>query len=304
MKRLIKPTAVNGIIHPPASKSLAQRAIAVASLALGQSKILHPGNSDDVLAAIRVCRTLGSEIQQLPNSLIINGGINEPHEPLDCGEAGLGIRMFSLIAATLDKPVILTGRGTLTKRPMSSIEQSIVAMGAKCKTNNGYVPITVCGPLPGGTAKVDGSLSSQVLTGMLLAAPLAKSELIIQVSNLKSKPYIDLTIDVMKRFGVEVENDNYKTFGIKPESEYSPAEIVVEGDWSGAAFMLVAGAIAGKVRVENISLSSKQADRAIVDALKLAGASISSGKNSIEVKTNELKGFIFDATDCPDLFPR
>ncbi len=303
MKRLLKPSVVNGIAEAPPSKSVAQRVIAVASLARGHSEVLYPGTSDDVKATIRVCKALGTQIHQLPGRLVIDGGISAPYQPLDCGESGLGIRMFSSIAATLDKPVILTGRGTLTKRPMYIVERSVMAIGAKCKTNNGYIPITVTGPAKGGVAKVDGSLSSQVLTGMLIAAPKAKSDITLRVSNLKSKPYIDLTIDVMKTFGVEVENIDYKIFSIKSGTEYMPANYIVEGDWSGAAFLLVAGAIAGKVRVDNISLSSKQADKAVLHALDMAGATISTNENSVEVAKNKLKCFNFDATNCPDLFP-
>jgi len=303
MRKSVKPSAVSGNLRAPASKSVAQRAIAVAAIAQGQSVVHYPGSSDDVVSAIRVCRALGADIEQQPDKLIINGGISEPSQNLDCGEAGLGIRMFSPIAATLSKPVTLTGRGTLTQRPMSIIEQAVKAMGADCKTNNGYLPVTVTGPIKGGVAKVDGSLSSQVLTGMLIAAPKAKSDLTIDVNNLQSKPYIELTIEVMKAFGVDVENEDYQCFRVKSGVEYKPAELSVEGDWSGAAFLLVAGAIASKIRVENISTSSKQADRAIMDALEKAGANITSGDNFVEISKNDLKCFNFDATDCPDLFP-
>ncbi len=303
MRKSVKPSAVSGKLRAPASKSVAQRAIAVAAITKGQSVVHYHGSSDDVVSAIRVCRTLGADIEQQPDKLIINGGISQPLQKLDCGEAGLGIRMFSPIAATLSRPVTLTGRGTLTQRPMNIIEQSVKAMGADCKTNNGYLPVTVTGPIMGGTANVDGSISSQVLTGMLIATPKAKSDLTIEVHNLQSKPYINLTIEVMKAFGVEVENDNYHRFSVMPGSEYKPAELIVEGDWSGAAFLLAAGAIAGKVRVDNILLSSKQADRAIMDALDMAGASILTGDNFVEISKSELKCFNFDATDCPDLFP-
>jgi 3-phosphoshikimate 1-carboxyvinyltransferase len=303
MKRLVKPSAVSGSVIAPASKSVAQRAIALASMAKGRSEVNFPGSSDDVIAAIGVCRSLGADIQELSDRLIITGGISQPNQPLNCGESGLGIRMFSCIAATLQQPVILNGGGTLAKRPMGIVEQSIKALGAECKTQNGFVPITVKGPIKGGTAKVDGSLSSQVLTGMLMAAPLAKADTTILVENLQSKPYIDLTIDTMKAFGVEVDNVDYKEFHIKGNQTYSPTTFNVEGDWSGAAFMLVAGAIAGKVRVDNLLPMSKQADRAIIQALMWAGAKISIQDNFIEVNKHELNAFHFNATQCPDLFP-
>jgi 3-phosphoshikimate 1-carboxyvinyltransferase len=303
MKKLVKPSPVNGSLIAPASKSIAQRAIALASMAKGRSEVIFPGSSDDVVAAIGVCRDLGADIQELGDRLIITGGISQPEKLLNCGESGLGIRMFSCIAATLDQPVSLNGHSTLAKRPMGIVEQSIKSLGADCKTQNGFVPITVKGPIKGGIAKVDGSLSSQVLTGMLMAAPLAKTDTAILVDNLQSKPYIDLTIDTMKAFGIEVDNVNYKEFRIKGNQLYLPANFTVEGDWSGAAFMLVAGAIAGKVRIENLLPMSKQADRAIIQVLMWAGAKISIQENFIETSKHELNAFHFDATQCPDLFP-
>jgi 3-phosphoshikimate 1-carboxyvinyltransferase len=303
MRKLVRPSEVSGSIQAPASKSVAQRAIALALLAEGESEIGKPGNSADVLAAIKVCRELGAEIQELPDRLLIRGGIKAPLNPLNCGESGLSIRMFSSIAATLNQPVVLTGNGSLTKRPMVIVEQSIKSLGANCVTNNGFIPITVKGPIEGGIAKIDGSLSSQVLSGMIMAAPLAKVDTCIQVKNLQSKPYIDLTIETMKLFGIEVYNEDYREFRIKCNQLYHPTKLTVEGDWSGAAFMLVAGAIAGKVRVENLHPMSKQADRAIIEALMWAGAKISIQENFIEVTRNELNAFHFDATQCPDLFP-
>ena len=303
MKKLVKPSPVSGSVIAPASKSVAQRAIAIASLAKGQSIILGSGASDDVLAAIEVCRGLGANIAKKDDELIIIGGITAPSQPLSCGESGLGIRMFSAIAATLNQPVTLTGHGTLTNRPMDIVEMSIKALGADCNTNNGFIPITVQGPIKGGVAKVDGSLSSQVLTGMLIAAPLAQADTTIQVDNLQSKPYIDLTIEVMKAFGVELINNNYKSFKVKVGQTYQPRTYAVEGDWSGAAFLLVAGAIAGNVTVENLLPGSKQADRAIIEALIWAGARISIQDKSITLSKHELNPFHFDATHCPDLFP-
>ncbi len=303
MKRLVRPSQVKGTLAAPASKSLAQRAIALASLAKGKSEVLHPGKSDDVLAAIDVCKTLGAKIRIDDDKLLIEGGIKAPVKPLQCGESGLGIRMFSSIAATLNQPVMLTGNGSITKRPMKIVEESIKALGASCSTQNGFIPITVQGPLKGGVAKINGSLSSQVLTGMLMATPFANANTTILVENLQSKPYIDLTIQTMKAFGVEVDNLDYKEFHIKGKQMYSPTFYSVEGDWSGAAFLLVAGAIAGEVGVSNLNPMSKQADRAIVEALMWAGAKISIQDNLVVAGKGELNAFHFDATHCPDLFP-
>jgi len=186
---------------------------------------------------------------------------------------------------------------------MSVIEQAYAQLGVTATTANGLLPITVTGPIVGGEARIDGSLGSQVLSGMLIASVFAQNETTIHVDNLQSKHYIDITIDVMKQFGVDVNNDDYQRFIIPAGQTYKPATVNVEGDWSGAAFMLAAGAIAGKVAVENVSPRSKQPDMAIINALMWIGANVSIRENSVEVSHNELQSFHFDATHCPDLFP-
>jgi len=312
-------------------------------MAEGRSVILSPGSSDDVLAAVNVVRQLGARVERWPlkspppgktdagkgsagersrtgergtgtvkatglerqaeEGLVIDGGLQQPEGVLDCGEAGLSVRMFSAVAALFDRPVTLTGRGSLLKRPMVVIEESLRAMGVECTTVNGCLPVTVSGPLPGGKALIDGSFSSQVLTGILIASPYAASDVTLLVNNLKSRPYIDMTLMVMELFGVEVENRGYSEFIIRHGQRYLPREYRVEGDWSGAAFLLVAGAIGGSVTVENLDTSSPQADRAIVDALGRAGANVATGTGEVTVSHGNLKAFEFDATDCPDLFP-
>ena len=303
MKRYIKPSKVNGTIVASPSKSVAQRAIAIASMAIGQSEIISAGNSDDVLAAISVCKELGAKIEVKSDSLIITGGLSIPKAQLNLGESGLSVRMFSAIAATLDGEVILTGHGSLLNRPMNIVESSLSPLCDYCITNNGKLPIVVKGPFKGGEVSVDGSISSQVLTGILIASPYAQKDVIINVDNLQSRPYIDITIRMMKYFGVDVENQNYQVFKIKSGQRYQPKTYTVEGDWSGAAFLLVAGAIAGKVKVDNLQLNSSQADKAIINALIYAGAKVSMNDNHIEVTKHHLNGFHFDATHCPDLFP-
>ena len=303
MKKKVGPSAIRGKLQAPPSKSYAQRAIAVAAMAAGPSEILSPGSSDDVNAAVNVARQLGAKVEEYAGNLRISGGISVPGEPLDCGEAGLSIRMFSSVASVFHDPVTLSGRGSLLKRPMSVVEESLRAIGVECSTNNGYLPLTVRGPIRGGVAEIDGSFSSQVLTGMLIASPYAQNDVTLLVNNLKSRPYIDITLAVMADFGAEAENRGYSEFFVRAGQKYRPARYMVEGDWSGAAFLLVAGAVGGEVTVENIDMASPQADRAIVDALKMSGADVSVRGQEISVRKAPLKAFDFDATDCPDLFP-
>ncbi len=299
----LHPSKVDGNMQAPASKSVAQRAIAIAALAKGKSVIRQTGHSDDVKAAANVCHALNCEVEFHPSETIINGGIKQPLKPLDCGESGLGFRMFSGIAATLSKEVILTGRGSLTQRPMNMIGESLRAAGVYCHTESGFLPVKIKGPLPGGEVFIDGSVSSQVLTGLLIAAPYALRDTVFQVHDLKSKPYVDITIHMMKDFGVEVENNHYQTFKISAGQKYTPRNYTVEGDWSGAAFLLVAGAMAGNVTVENLHHRSFQADRAVLEALQKANADLHISPQSISIRRSELIAFDFDATHCPDLFP-
>jgi 3-phosphoshikimate 1-carboxyvinyltransferase len=303
MKKKIRPSKVNGRIQAPPSKSFAQRAIAVAALAEGKSEILFAGTSEDVMASIKVARQLGATAGISGNSLYIQGGISPPQEALDCGEAGLSIRMFSSVAAVLSSTVTLNGRGSLLSRPMDVVEESLRAMGVECTSRNGYLPLTVRGPIKGGKVEIDGSFSSQVLTGMLIAAPYARQDMEIVVNNLKSRPYIDITMAVMKDFGAGVDNHDYERFIIRSGQRYHASRYRVEGDWSAAAFLLVAGAIGGQVQVENLNAHSPQADKAILDALRSSGAIVSVDEKSVTAVKGDLRSFEFDATHCPDLFP-
>jgi 3-phosphoshikimate 1-carboxyvinyltransferase len=303
MIKQVSSRTISGVLRAPASKSVAQRAIAIAAMASGTSRIINAGDSDDVMAAIRVCRALGVDVQRSGDVLTIKGGISEGDKILDCGESGLGIRMFSAIAASRKDTITLTGIGSLTTRPMAMIEKSLKAAGARCESKGGFVPIKVKGPLKGGVAEIDGSISSQVLTGLLIAAPYANSRTVFNVTNLRSRPYIDITTRLMNDFGVNVINENYETFTIEAPQQYISRDYNIEGDWSGAAFLLVAAALGGEVTVENLDVESAQADRAILQALWDCGAKIVAGNDFVQVKKAQLKAFSFDATHCPDLFP-
>ena len=199
---------------------------------------------------------------------------------------------------------------------MDFFDEIFPKLGITIRSNNGRLPIQIQGPLQPKDIFIDGSLSSQFLTGLLIAfAKAAMTPVTIQVSDLKSKPYIDLTIAMMKDFGYKVEHDDYKRFFIQPqpqqgpvtfhEDPWIPLRVVVEGDWSGAAFLLVGGAINGNISVTGLNLSSAQADRAILQALAMAGVNHSIMNTEVNVLSSQVWGkpFHFNATDCPDLFP-
>ncbi len=303
MKKSIWPSAVKGSIIAPPSKSAAQRAIAIASIANGMSEIVKPGTSDDVLSLILVCRSLGADLSFSGNSLFVRGGFRPAHQTLNCGESGLCLRMFAGIVSLFDTTISITGSGTLLHRPLSPIQKALESMGVTYETNSGKLPIIIRGPIRGKTLHIDASETSQILSGILIASVLANSDIEIRVSKPKSKPYIDLTIEIMEHFGVTVEREGYDALVIKNEQSYKATNYTVEGDWSGSAFILVAGAVNGAVSVHNLKTDSKQADRRILDALILAGAKVHIKEDVVLTEKTQLHSFNFDATDCPDLFP-
>ena len=144
---------------------------------------------------------------------------------LNCGESGLAIRMFSPIAALYPVEITMSGANSLKKRPMSMIEEALIQFGVKCRTSCGFLPLTIHGPLKGGKCEIDGSVSSQLLTGLLMALPLASKDSEIKVKNLKSKPYIDMTIQILKSFGIIIENDDYNVFRIKGNQKFIPRSL-------------------------------------------------------------------------------
>ena len=303
MKQTIEPQKFYKIIKAPASKSAMQRAVAMAVLSKSKTILTNPSYCNDSLAVLKIAENLGFEI--IKNSEVVTIIFkNKPiNNKINCGESGLGVRMFSPILAFFDENFIVAGEGSLLKRPVDIIKQALNKFEVECETYNGLLPLKILGKLKGGKVEIDGSLSSQVLTGLLIALANAENNSEIIVKNLKSKPYIDLTISMMRDFGVIVENQNYEIFKIKGRQKYKAETYNIEGDWSGGAFLLVAGLIAGKSEVENLNLDSMQADKEIISAIKLAKGKISITENLITTEKSELSAFEFDATDCPDLFP-
>lgn len=303
MERIIVPSKVRGVIKAPSSKSMTQRAIAASLLAVGDSTIINPSYCDDSLAAMSIATGLGARLEPSPDKLSVTGTGILRENKLNCGESGLAIRMFSPVAALYPEEIIITGSGSLKKRPMGMIEDALSQFGVRCKSNDGFLPLSITGPLTGGKCDIDGSVSSQLLTGLLMALPLATNNSNINVINLKSKPYIDMTLQVLEKFGIRVDRIGYNNFKIQGNQKYIPQVFSVESDWSGGAFLLVAGAISGDITVEGLRTDSRQSDKAILTALDKAGARLSIKENSIGISNSKLKAFEFDATESPDLFP-
>lgn len=307
----VHPNKLSGAQIAPASKSSMQRACAAALLHQGTTRIFNPGHSNDDLAAIDVIQKLGAIVHLDKNEMHVSSKGVHPIEPtMNCGESGLGIRMFTPIAALSPRAIKIDGKGSLVKRPMHFFDEILPSIGVNIISQAGYLPIQIKGPLKPSTITVDGSLSSQFLTGLLMAyAASGTTDAVIHVQDLKSKPYIDLTLSVLNAFGWKVQHQNYERFEFLAHPPLAAhIDYTVEGDWSGAAFLLVAGAIAGPITVKGLQLDSTQADKAVMDALEAAGAAIAIQPDAILIgppddAKNALRAFEFDATDCPDLFP-
>lgn len=310
MQVTIQPSQISGNIYAPASKSSMQRACAAALVRKGDTIIHNPGISNDDKAALNVIQALGATVENLKDSSlkIISDGVKPISDTVNCGESGLGIRMFAPIVALSEKEITIQGERSLLNRPMDFFDEVLPQLGVQIISNNGKLPLKLKGPLQPKNITIDGSLSSQFLTGLLLAyAASDAKDVTITVNNLKSKPYVDLTLAVMEEFNLkEPENKNYEAFYFGSEtSNYEPIfnDYTIEGDWSGGAFLLVAGAIAGDIKIEGLDIASTQADKEVLKALMDCGCKILIEEKQIEISSGELKAFQFDATDCPDLFP-
>lgn len=303
MQVSVEASDIRGTIAAAPSKSLMQRAVASALLAEGESEIINPSFCDDALAALEMAKCLGAEIKQADGSLLIKGGYKPVCNEIFCGESGLGVRMFSVLASLHNEWIQVKGSGSLLTRPLDMLSDTLSAMGVQIITEKGFLPLKIKGPLQEGTFTVDGSVSSQFLSGLLIALPVLEKDSKLIVNKLSSKMYIDMTCDVLRHFGIRIINEGYSVFTVPGSQKYLPARYTVGGDWSGAAFFLVLAAIAGEITLKNISYRSLQPDRMIIDVLRKAGADVETGENEIRVKKNGLLAFEADVSDCPDLAP-
>jgi len=281
MDKFIDRNYIYGKIAPPSSKSILQRVFAGAFLSKGQTNIFFNSLCDDSQVVLNIIKSIGAKVENLNGGLKILGGFEPINSELNFGESGLALRMFTPILSLFKEKFSIVTEGSLKNRPAN----------------------TFVYPLKGGNIDIDGSLSSQFLTGLLFALPLLKEDSVVNVTNLNSKPYIDMTLEVLKSFGVNIINENYKKFIIRGNQSYSAKNITIENDWSGASNFIVAGAIAGNIELENLNLNSYQPDKNILDIVKSVGANVKIRENSVVISKNKLKHFTYDATDSPDLFP-
>lgn len=299
----IFPSSVEGSIPAPASKSMMQRAIAATFLSEKPVHIQGYSPSADVDAALALIENLGASVEKQEGNLFIQANQKSIVRKVNIGESGLGIRLFSPILALFNESYTIAAKGTLNKRPLHLIQNVLQENGVNCSTNNGFAPISIEGPLKAGTIQLDATEGSQFLSGLLMALPMLKNDSELLVENLRSKPYIDMTLGLLKSFGISIEHKEYKQFIVHGNQHYNATDYLVEGDWSGAAFLLVAAAINGSVKLDNLRKDSLQGDKNIVEVLAQAGADIDQEDSRISVKKSFLKAFVYDATETPDLFP-
>lgn len=307
MEQIINPSVgIQGRIKIPASKSFGQRVYAAALIVNGETCIDNFGNSDDENAALEIIQQAGAKVKKISeDKLLINSeGIIHKDLYVNCGESGLSARMFTPLLSVNSKIVNVSAKGTLLSRPMNFFDEVFNDLNVHFQSDNGYLPFTLKGPIIPNNCIIDGSLSSQFITGLIYAyvASSNTKRVQIEIKNPTSIPYILLTLQVLSEFGVNIKFENNILFFDGPYVLKSTS-VSVEGDWSSASFLLVAAAISGAITIENLDINSRQADKKIIEALRDFGAEVTIQETSVTVVQKERNPFRFDATHCPDLFP-
>ena len=313
MKIKIKPGNLKGTIEIPPSKSYSHRAVIAAALAENgkKSKIDNLKFSVDITTTTDIMENWGAEIGRFESALEIigNGGKVAPRDKyVQCNESGSTIRFLIPVGITSENELIFDGKGKLVDRPLDSYYRIFDKQGLKYETTGGKLPLTVNGKLKPGNYEIDGNISSQFITGLLYALPLLEgdSKLIIN-KNLESKGYVDLTLEILKLAGIEIVNNDYKSFDIRGNQTYKPFDYTVEGDYSQVAFWIVAGIISAnrdnEVKCFHVNKNSLQGDREIIEIVTRMGAKLEIFDDYVIVKPSKTKGTVIDISQCPDIGP-
>lgn len=305
MNKTVSSCMLKGEIAAPASKSDGQRAILAAGLSKGTTRIHGIGKSDDEQAMLRNIQDLGAVVREENGGVHVIRGIQQfPNEAeLNAGESGLGMRLITGVCAGQNGQFFISGEGSLMKRPQLFFEEHLIQMGVRVTSNEGFLPITVEGRMHGGIVEIDGSASSQFLSGMLMSLPLIAEDSTLVVHNLKSIPYVQMTLNTLESFGVVVKHENFERFAIRGNQSYACEAYTVEGDWSSASYWLVAAAIGHRLSISGLYLQSAQADMSLLRILEDAKCDVVCSDSVITVNGANRNAFHADATHCPDLFP-
>ena len=315
---------IGGVVKAPPSKSYSHRAVILASLAKGTSKLYDMLYSEDTLASIRVCKALGAKINKTDDYLEVVGTGGKLHnsstEPIDLVNSGTTLRLMTSISALSDNEVILTGDESLQTRPMGLLMDALMPLGIETESlnDNDKAPILIKPGYVGGETNIYGNVSSQYISSIIISSPLSEKGVTLYVlPEFKSKPYVNMTLDIMKKFGVkslrgyylkhdscdkEHQSCRIDEFKVKKQ-DYVACDYTVEGDYSSASYLLALIAInGGKAKIKNLFRDSKQGDKYILDILQKMGATIIRGEDYVEIASNgDLKAIDVNLSNAPDL---
>ena len=315
---------IGGVVKAPPSKSYSHRAVILASLAKGTSKLYDMLYSEDTLASIRVCKALGADINRTDEYLEVIGTGGKLHnssaEPIDLANSGTTLRLMTSVSALSDNEVILTGDESLQTRPMGLLMGALQPLGVNTESlnDNERAPILIKPGYIGGDTNIYGNVSSQFISSILISSPLSKNGVTLYVlPEFKSKPYVNMTLDIMRKFGVKTLSGYYlkhdkcdkeqqacriDEFKIMKQ-HYTACDYTVEGDYSSASYLLALIAInGGNAVIKNLFRNSKQGDKVILDILQKMGATIIRGEDYVEIASNgQLKAIDVDLSNAPDL---
>ncbi len=306
MKASISKSKIKGSVIAPSSKSYTIRALVCAALADGRSEIISPLGSDDTEACQDILTKLGVRIDQGDTSWLVKGGnLHQPDSDLYCRESAATQRFMTAVCSTVPGICRLTAAPSLARRPVQPLIQPLRQLGVKCNYDETGSAITVNGGiLKGGLAELPGDISSQYVSALLFISPFAEEGMTIRLTTpLESRPYVSMTLECLKQFGIEIETSGEMREYRTTRQTYRPANYTIEGDWSSASYLLAAGAVAGDIIIKGLNPESLQGDKVILDFLEDMGASVKISDDSISVKESALRAVKADLTDCIDLLP-
>ena len=306
MRFIVSRSELKGEVRSVPSKSCTHRALIFASLSHGSSKITNSLEGKDTEATRKVLSAMGVSFEWEDTGWRVESeGIKAPHGMLDCANSGTTLRIMTGVSSLLKEKVTLTGDDSLKKRPMSPLLSSLEKLNVKCGSmnNNGCAPVFVHGPMMGEETEIRGDISSQFISSLLIACPLKEDDTNITLTSpLTSAPYVEMTISMMKAFGVSCKREA-EHFAVPGNQAYSPLSYTVPGDYSSAAFPLAAGALSGEVTVQGLDPEDMQGDRKILEILKNFGAEVKTKGWDVTVSKGALQGCRIDMASVPDLFP-
>jgi len=305
MRASISTSEIAGKVIAPSSKSYTIRGLMCAALAKGESEIIHPLSSDDTEASLDVLSKVGVHVSQEKDLWrVIGGGFHKSAEDLFCRESATTLRFMTAVCSLIPSTCRLISATSLAQRPTTPLLQALRQLGINCYQDEKTSVVVQGGKLKGGVAELSGNISSQFVSALLLISPFADEVVKIRLTTpLESKPFVLMTLECLKMFGVRViSSPDLREFEVSKQT-YIPAKYLVEGDWSSASYTLALGALSGEVEVRNLNTESLQGDKVILNLLKDMGASVTIGRNSITVKKSRLKAIRANLTDCIDLLP-